>query len=101
MEFTVSNEWMEYNSRMSEVSNSKEIGISQKGFLGWLPSSTLNGDLICIPWASEVPYILRKGEDEYYKLVGDRYFHGIMHGEVLRAEDLVEREIKIGEWTKE
>jgi len=95
MEFSLSNEMMAYNSRMGEVTGYKEIGISQKGFLGWLPRFTMKGDLICIPLGCEVPYILRKDKDKYYTLVGEGYFHGIMHGEALGAEDLVQCDFEL------
>jgi hypothetical protein len=95
LEFLLSHESMAYCSRMGEVSVDKEIGISQKGFLGWLPSSAMRGDFICVPLGCGVPYVLRKDRDEYYKLLGECYFHCIMHGEALRVGDLVECEFKL------
>ena len=72
--------------------------VSEKGYFGLAPSQALPGDLICILFGGQTPFILRRlenvhgtvleeiqeffgGNGEVYKVIGDCYVHGIMDGE--------------------
>ncbi|OCL05183.1 hypothetical protein AOQ84DRAFT_299424, partial [Glonium stellatum] len=41
------------------------------------------GDVVCILFGADVPFILRKTETGY-RLVGESYVHGIMYGEAIK-----------------
>ena len=56
---------------------------TQHSRLGFVPKNTKVGDVVCILYGSEVPYILRPRDDGSYAVIGECYVHGIMHGEVL------------------
>ncbi|KAF2185843.1 hypothetical protein K469DRAFT_518658, partial [Zopfia rhizophila CBS 207.26] len=58
---------------------------TEKGFMGVGPSVAREGDLICVLFGGEVPYILRSIENGHYKMIGQCYTHGIMDGEVIRG----------------
>jgi hypothetical protein len=60
--------------------------VSSKGYLGVGPHRLEEGDLICVFFGAEVPFILRKLSSGGYHLVGECYVHGIMDGEVLRGD---------------
>jgi hypothetical protein len=50
--------------------------------------TVLKGDIIWLLPDADVPFILRPLENGHYKLVGEAYVHGIMHGEALDSDDL-------------
>ena len=41
-------------------------------------------DIVCIFYNARQPFVLRKLEDNSFKLIGECYVHGIMHGEALK-----------------
>jgi hypothetical protein len=44
------------------------------------------GDICCILFGSSVPFIIRRtSEASHYRLVGECYIHGIMHGEAIHS----------------
>ena len=51
------------------------------------PISTTPGDQVWFMYDSMVPFVLRaRSEDTNFRLVGECYLHGFMHGEVLQEE---------------
>ena len=53
--------------------------------MGMAPYSAHVGDLICVLFGGQTPFVLRKREPEGYLLVGECYVHGIMDGEAIRG----------------
>lgn len=51
--------------------------------VGFVPKAAQAGDVVCILYGGEVPYILRPIGDGCYSVVGECYIDGIMHGEAL------------------
>ncbi|RDW56510.1 hypothetical protein BP5796_13151 [Coleophoma crateriformis] len=72
----------------AEVMHQKDISRrlfrTQNGYLGTCPEQTKVGDCIFIIPETSVPYVLRPVHDGQYKLIGEAYVHGIMHGEAVR-----------------
>lgn len=56
---------------------------TRKGYLGIGAQSLRPSDEVWVLAGASVPFILRRGEDEFYELVGEVYLHGVMHGEAL------------------
>jgi hypothetical protein len=56
---------------------------TRKGYFGLGPPIMQNGDLCCLFFGAEVPYILRLCEDGSFIFVGECYVHGIMYGEAM------------------
>ncbi len=50
--------------------------------LGLGPAILRKGDLCCVLFGAQVPFILRS-VGENYQLVGETYVHGIMKGEAM------------------
>lgn len=73
-------------SRMKEASVGRRLIISDNGYMGIVAPNTERGDLICILFGGEVPFILRAVEGGRYRLIGECYVHGIMDGEALDDE---------------
>ncbi|KAF5675871.1 het-domain-containing protein [Fusarium circinatum] len=57
--------------------------VTDDGRLGWGLPSTQAGDEVWILEGCRIPCLLRPSGDGRYKLVGEAYVHGIMHGEAL------------------
>lgn len=65
---------------------------------GMAPQCAQEGDVIFIPWGSNMPFVIRRCSEkgDRYQLIGACYQHGVMHGEVfklvaegqLRSEDI-------------
>ncbi|KAF5975494.1 ankyrin het domain-containing protein [Fusarium coicis] len=62
--------------------------VTDKGRLGWGLLSTRAGDEVWILEGCRVPCLLRPTGDGRYKLVGEAYVHGIMHGEDSEGSDV-------------
>ncbi|KAF1964026.1 HET-domain-containing protein [Bimuria novae-zelandiae CBS 107.79] len=72
--------------------NGRRFCITRKGRFCLLPPTASKGDLICILLGGEVPYVLRRIDNQsqdYYTMVGECYVHGIMDGEAI--SDILER----------
>jgi hypothetical protein len=63
---------------------------------GLCPPETLPGDILCIIYGANAPFVMRKYPDTdlgdgSYILIGDCYVEGIMNGEAMLREDLPEQ----------
>jgi hypothetical protein len=85
---------LEHARRIQDYSNSvvsrcakRTFIITTTGYFGLAPQKTKVGDLVCIVYAAEVAFILRKPEPELVDVpgsfVGEAYVNGIMQGEYL------------------
>lgn len=83
--------------RLGETLISRDLFITDQGNLGLGPSSLEVGDEVWILTGMNVPLILRSVDGKgHYRLIGETYVHGIMHGEA--AEETPEtnvREVKL------
>ncbi len=71
--------------RVQEVIWMRRLINTEHDVLGLAPKESENGDLICILYGCSVPVALRRMVDpvtgeEYFKLIGECYVHGIMGG---------------------
>jgi hypothetical protein len=55
----------------------------QDGYIGIGDVMLESGDLVCILFGGNVPFILREVKGKY-QFIGECYVHGIMWGEALR-----------------
>lgn len=90
----VNQDWGSYSMRylvgMMDAAFDRRLFATDKKYIGLAPASTQIGDLICVLPGGHTPFLLRPSE-EYpgrYKLVGELYVHGIMHGEALQQNGL-------------
>ena len=61
----------------------RRLFYSKKGYFGVGPAVMQPGDIVCVLFGAQVPFILRR-KDSRYQLVGESYVHGIMHGEAIK-----------------
>lgn len=60
----------------------RRMCISNGGLLGIVPKYAVAGNQVCIIPRYPVPFVLRPADDpDSYRVVGECYLHGIMHGE--------------------
>ena len=80
----------EYMLEKRKCQNMRKLVIIHPGGLGLAPDSVQIGDEVWILAGSQVPFILRSvdGSPRRYKLIGEAYVHGIMHGEAMEGVDL-------------
>ncbi|OCK74060.1 HET-domain-containing protein [Lepidopterella palustris CBS 459.81] len=64
-------------------SSTRRFSVTRKGRLACVPKDSEEGDVICILFGGEVPYVLRPTSDGFHAVVGECYVDGIMHGESL------------------
>lgn len=62
------------------------------GRLGQVTRGAQVGDLICVFYGGSVPYVIRPVDDGSFTFVGDCYIHGLMDGEAIETEGLLEQE---------
>ena len=67
---------------------------SKKGYMGVAPLMAEVGDMICILYGAQVPFLLRP-RDDHYLLVGDCYVHGIMEGQAMDWKDTTEQDFEL------
>ncbi|KAK3349692.1 hypothetical protein B0T25DRAFT_610595 [Lasiosphaeria hispida] len=57
---------------------------TKSGHVGLVPGAAITGDQISLVHGGGVPFLLRR-DGQSYRLIGECYVHGIMHGEALRS----------------
>jgi len=62
--------------------------------LACVPKGSREGDIICILFRGEVPYVLRPTSDGFYAVVSECYVDNIIHGESL-SHDTISREFRL------
>lgn len=60
--------------------------LSDGSHVGLCADASIVGDEIYVPLGSHVPFIIRKAEGGFHKLVGEAYVHGIMDGEIFKTD---------------
>jgi hypothetical protein len=59
------------------------LSTTDNGCLVMGPSETCQGDVVCILYGSDVPFVVRQTVDDTFQFVGECYIHGLMRGEAL------------------
>lgn len=77
-----------FNDLVHMSCNGTRIVRTQNGFIGTVPRTARKGDLVCVLFGGQTPFVLRRDvhQEGLYRLVGDCYVHGLMNGEALNME---------------
>ncbi|CAG8947767.1 unnamed protein product [Penicillium salamii] len=59
---------------------------TEREYLGLAPPGAKKGDHVVVLEGSRVPFILRKVDGGFWKVIGECYVHGIMYGEAFDAQ---------------
>ncbi|KAI1868094.1 uncharacterized protein JN550_006582 [Neoarthrinium moseri] len=74
----------DFQVRLETATLGRRLYTTTDGQIGLGPPSLNTGDEVWIFDAGKVPFVLRKnGNDGTYKLIGETYVHGIMHGQAM------------------
>jgi hypothetical protein len=84
-----------YGSALNQFSFFRKFFVTRDGYFGLAPPSTEKGDGIFVLRGGRVPFVLRKLGGGKYRIVGECYVHGIMHGEALRRDGFAWEKIGI------
>lgn len=63
--------------------------ITKAGRLGWASKRAMEGDIVALLYGSVVPILLRPRQDRKYECLEACYIHGIMDGEIVEEEMIV------------
>ena len=80
---------IEFDTHVTTLCELRGFCLTEKGHVGLVPSTTREGDIVCIFQDGRVPVILR-AEKDYHVWIGEAYIHGIMFGEALRAAEAID-----------
>lgn len=82
-----------FSNAVGSACNDRRFAVTRKGYMAMAPLLTEPGDIVCLIFGADVPFILRKiplqqsreryDERQCYALVGESFVHGIMDGEGL------------------
>lgn len=74
-----------YTSVLRDTVAGWRFVVTRNGYVGVAPGLTKVGDVVTIMKGGLVPFVLREGVDRLgaFRLVGECYVHGLMHGEGL------------------
>ncbi|KAL1646054.1 hypothetical protein SLS58_003474 [Diplodia intermedia] len=90
-------ESMQFASRLSCTGASRRLYSTARGFVGLGPESTKKGDQIWMILGARVPFVLRNNPRPAgsFKMIGETYVHGFMHGAMRELVGGKVREISI------
>jgi hypothetical protein len=72
-----------YLHMLEKMCSNRRFFVAANGCIGLAPLEAQVGDMICVLFGAEVPYILR-GKDGRVEYIGDAYFHGYMDSEAVK-----------------
>jgi hypothetical protein len=75
-------------------SSKRRFCITKNNALACVPKASRRGDIICVLFGGEVPYVLRPNGFGFYHVIGECHVHGVMHGESL-SHDTGTREFQL------
>ncbi|RYC60279.1 hypothetical protein CHU98_g5932 [Xylaria longipes] len=95
------NTWKKYNdfARLLENAYERRLARCENGYLALVPATAEEGDGIVLVEGGVVPLVLRQDSsrdagDNWCRLVGEAYVHGVMNGDAFRKDELVVFTIK-------
>jgi len=53
--------------------------------LGWVSKRAVQGDAVCVLLGGAIPFVLRRGGGDEWKMIGECYVDGLMQGEGMQA----------------
>ncbi|KAL8923020.1 MAG: hypothetical protein Q9208_004832 [Pyrenodesmia sp. 3 TL-2023] len=68
--------------------------VTEKGYIGWISEAAKEGDVVVALWGTRLLFTLQPIEGGY-RLTGDCYLQGLMEGEALKMDDIVDEEFVI------
>jgi hypothetical protein len=80
--------WNVFNEDVNGTCYENTFYSTERGRIGIGPPEAEPGDFVCIPYQSDIPYIMRRNDENgRYKLLGQTYCSGVMYGEIFDMGD--------------
>lgn len=70
----------------------RKVFVTHRGFIGLGPAEVETGDVVCILFGGNLPYVVRHLGEDRFTLMGPSYVHGIMNGEAYHEIDRVKQQ---------
>jgi hypothetical protein len=88
---------MSYMDALQETLSGGRFVTTKRGYVGVVPNMAQVSETVAIFKGGRVPFILQKimGRPQAFRLVGECYIHGIMDGEGLSLQGVVESEFRL------
>ena len=86
--------WLSNREYVWQLLTGRRLCFTEGGRIGIVPTETEVNDVVCIFKGGITPFIIRE-EDEDWHFVGDAYLRGLMRGEALEEEGLVEMRLNL------
>ncbi|KAF2098153.1 HET-domain-containing protein [Rhizodiscina lignyota] len=77
---------MAFRPWMEKACTGRRMFLTRKGYLGLAPYTTKRGDTVALLAGGKTPYVLMSAKYGKFRLRGECYIHGIMHGEAWNDE---------------
>jgi hypothetical protein len=71
----------------------RTFAMTERGYPALVPERARVGDIVCVLLGGDVPFVLRRGE-ENYTIIGEAYIHGFMDGKALELVEDGEKYIE-------
>ncbi|KAK4169692.1 heterokaryon incompatibility protein-domain-containing protein [Cladorrhinum sp. PSN259] len=76
-----------WNSTRVMCCTGRAFCVTRSGYMALVPPGTVAGDLVCVLYGLNTPFILRRcAEGGSVNLVGEAYVHGMMDGEAMAID---------------
>lgn len=78
--------FQELRTAMVNALKNRKLGVTEKGHLGLFLGHAKVGDQVYVLENCHVPFVMRKTDGGRFRLVGECYLHGMMHGEAIGSD---------------
>ncbi|KAK1850935.1 heterokaryon incompatibility protein [Colletotrichum chrysophilum] len=78
--------FQELRTAMVNALKNRKLGVTEKGHLGLFLGHANVGDQVYVLENCHVPFVMRKTNGGRFRLVGECYVHGMMHGEAIGSD---------------
>lgn len=80
-----------------ELTKTRRFFMMANGYMGLAPGEAKEGDRVIIVYGCSIPLLLRKVEEagDEWRLVGECYVYGLMDGEAIAMDDILEGDIRL------
>ncbi|MCJ1404110.1 hypothetical protein MMC11_007335 [Xylographa trunciseda] len=80
----IDNDWRRFSISYANAGEYRKFFITKKHSMAIGPQAMQSGDLVCVLFGGQTPFVLRpRPESDYHVFIGECYIHGWMHGEAI------------------
>ena len=80
-----------------ELTKTRRFLVTANGYIGLAPGEARKGDRVVIVYGCSTPLLIRKVDEaeDNWRLVGECYVYGLMDGEAIAMDDILDRDIRL------